>query len=114
MSLSWGRGQAGTEGHALHKSFFNLLLKSSPTVAGTSAGQEGGEVTGEGFHLRAGVPAHKQAQRQDPDMQGGHAALSQEGQPVQWRPLSGPPLAPASASTFRVPLFSICRDALER
>lgn len=30
---------------------FQLLLKLFPTVAGASAGQEGGEVTGEGFHL---------------------------------------------------------------
>lgn len=113
VCLWWGERQMANEDWPYQGSFLTLL-KLFPTVAGTSAGQEGGEVTGEGFHLWASDPAHKQAQRQNPDLQGGHTALSQEGLP-EW---IDPPThhflpAPTSAVITHFPLL-ICWEALER
>lgn len=61
--------------------FFPFLLKLFSTVAGTTASQEGGEVTGKGVHLWTGFPAHGQALQQNSGLQAGHTSLSQEGLP---------------------------------
>lgn len=63
----------------MHDIFPPFLLKLFSTVAGTTTGQEGGAVTGKGFHLRAGLPAHGQALQQNAGLQAGHTAPGQEG-----------------------------------
>lgn len=75
---------------------FFLPLKFSVTVAGTTAGQEGGEAAGEGLPLRTGLPAHRQAPQQDAGLQAAHTTLGQEGLPKALPSLPAlPPLSPS-------------------